>query len=278
MLEEFKKFCEVDRRLKPRTIVEHLRKLKQLREAVSTPLCELTHSDLRDYLARFKDACPYHYANILKALRVFYGAFLGTDVARGFKFPEYPLMPRKVPTHEELRKFYRAIKPPFDDQRKYTISCYRALFLLYATSGRRRNEILDLTLVDVDLEKRMLMPSNGGSSTKRTWVSFYNDEAERELKRYLRRANFDGNSRLFPSKSQAERAFQRARERTGIDITPQVLRDWFCSEMGELGVADRYVDAFCGRIPRSVLARHYTDFSPERLKRIYDNANLRVLS
>jgi hypothetical protein len=36
-------------------------------------------------------------------------------------------------------------------------------------------------------------------------------------------------------------------------------------------------DAFCGRVPRSVLARHYTDFSPERLKRIYDGAGLRVL-
>ena len=56
------------------------------------------------------------------------------------------------------------------------------------------------------------------------------------------------------------------------------MREWFACEMGELGVADRYVDAFCGRVPRSVLARHYTDFSPERLKRIYDNANLRVLS
>jgi hypothetical protein len=33
---------------------------------------------------------------------------------------------------------------------------------------------------------------------------------------------------------------------------------------------------FCGRVPRSVLARHYTDFSPERLKRIYDGANVVV--
>ena len=29
-------------------------------------------------------------------------------------------------------------------------------------------------------------------------------------------------------------------------------------------------------VPRSVLARHYTDSSPERLKRIYDGAGLRV--
>ena len=30
-------------------------------------------------------------------------------------------------------------------------------------------------------------------------------------------------------------------------------------------------------VPRSVLARHYTDFSPEKLKEIYNKVNLRVL-
>jgi hypothetical protein len=39
----------------------------------------------------------------------------------------------------------------------------------------------------------------------------------------------------------------------------------------------RFVDAFCGRLPASVLARHYTDYSPARLKAIYDRANLRAL-
>lgn len=42
-------------------------------------------------------------------------------------------------------------------------------------------------------------------------------------------------------------------------------------------VADRFIDAFQGRIPRSVLARHYTDYSLENLKAIYDKAGLRVL-
>ncbi len=71
--------------------------------------------------------------------------------------------------------------------------------------------------------------------------------------------------------------FGEAVKKTGIYITPKILREWFCSEMGRLEVPDRYVDAFCGRVPRSVLARHYTDFSPERLKEIYDKAGLRVL-
>ena len=42
--------------------------------------------------------------------------------------------------------------------------------------------------------------------------------------------------------------------------------------MGELGIQDRYVDAFCGRTPKSVLAKHYTDYNPKRLKAIYDKA------
>ena len=38
-----------------------------------------------------------------------------------------------------------------------------------------------------------------------------------------------------------------------------------------------YVDAFCGRVPQTVLARHYTDYSPEKLKEIYEKANLKIL-
>jgi len=48
--------------------------------------------------------------------------------------------------------------------------------------------------------------------------------------------------------------------------------------MGELDVADRFIDVFQGRAPRSVLAKHYTGNGLKRLKRIYDKANLRVLS
>jgi len=56
------------------------------------------------------------------------------------------------------------------------------------------------------------------------------------------------------------------------------LASSFACEMGRLGVPDRYVDAFCGRVPQSVLARHYTGFSPERLKEIYDQAGLVIFS
>ena len=48
--------------------------------------------------------------------------------------------------------------------------------------------------------------------------------------------------------------------------------------MGRLGIQDRYVDAFCGRTPKSVLARYYTDYSPEKLVEIYEKAYLNVLT
>ena len=48
--------------------------------------------------------------------------------------------------------------------------------------------------------------------------------------------------------------------------------------MGELGVADRFIDIFQGRAPRSVLAKHYTGKGLQRLKRIYEKANLKVLN
>jgi intergrase/recombinase len=58
-----------------------------------------------------------------------------------------------------------------------------------------------------------------------------------------------------------------------LNITPQKLRQWFCSEMLRLGISETYVNAFCGRVPKSVLARHYTNFSPEKLGEAYLKAN-----
>ena len=47
--------------------------------------------------------------------------------------------------------------------------------------------------------------------------------------------------------------------------------------MGELGVPDRFIDIFQGRVPRSVLAKHYTGKGTRLLKEIYDKADLKIL-
>jgi integrase len=109
-------------------------------------------------------------------------------------------------------------------------------------------------------------------------VSFFNEECKQALEDYLSTRK-DSNPRLFPFEClKFYKMWKEAREESGLDITPQVLREWFACELGRLGVPDRYVDAFCGRVPRSILARHYTDYSPDRLKEIYDKAGLNVLN
>ncbi len=213
---------------------------------------------------------PSTYKNILASLKRFYRDFLGIqNLVNTFKFPELNFKPIKVPNKAELQAFYKALETPRA----------RALFLIYATSGLRKSEILNLNrFKDIDFRNRMLVPNKKSNQSKHVSVSFYNQEAERQLKAYLA-SRKDSNPRLFPtSKRHVLRIFKKATEATDVKITPQILRDWFCSEMGSLGVPDRYVDAFCGRVPKSVLARHYTDFSPVKLKAIYNKAQLKVLS
>jgi intergrase/recombinase len=62
-----------------------------------------------------------------------------------------------------------------------------------------------------------------------------------------------------------------------VKVTVQKLRRWFATEMSRCGVDAKYIDAFAGRTPSSVLEKHYLDYSPERLKQIYDEAEITVL-
>ena len=66
-------------------------------------------------------------------------------------------------------------------------------------------------------------------------------------------------------------------EVTGVKVTVQMLRRWFATEMSELCVDAKYIDAFCGQTPTSVLENRYLNYSPERLKQICARAGLTVL-
>ncbi|ERG92878.1 MAG: hypothetical protein J07HQW1_02927 [Haloquadratum walsbyi J07HQW1] len=71
--------------------------------------------------------------------------------------------------------------------------------------------------------------------------------------------------------------FQKISDESGMKITPQVLRRWLASKMASLGVDSNYIDAFAGRVPESVLEKHYLDYSPQKLNQIYDDAGFTVL-
>ncbi len=268
LLASFKQFCEVDLQLRENTVKGHAQKIRRFFKSVKKDPGDVTDVDIRNYLAGFKEKRERTRANLIIALRRFFRDFMRMgEVVESFRLPHTPFKPKTVPTREDVQKFYAALKSPRE----------RAIFLMYATTGLRKHELISLALKEIDLERRTVLPKGDCSRTKRTWATFCNEESEQALREYLNgREGLTLGSKLFSEKA-VRKTFKKGKERTGVHITPQILRDWFCSEMGELGVADRYVDAFCGRVPRSVLARHYTDFSPERLKRIYDKAGLKVL-
>jgi len=262
-VKDFERFCLIDRRLSTDSTVHYANTVFRLLAHARKPLKSIDKGDIRDFLALFSNT--HTYRNNLKGLRVFFRDFLKRPgLVDSFRFPRPEIQPRSLPTKKQLSEFFAELK---DHE--------RPIFLLYASSGLRRSEVLDLRLDQLDLENRAIIPFHA-TTQKKSWISFYNGEAEDELKPWLGRV---AEGKIFKLSSERKYLlFREARAKTGLDITPQTLRFWFANEMARLGVPDRFIDAFQGRIPRSVLARHYTDYSLENLKAIYDKAGLKVLS
>lgn len=174
---------------------------------------------------------------------------------------------RAIPTRKQLRKGFEVQRDP--------LAC--AVYLFTATMGLRRCEILGLVRDNINTELRSVVP-NHYTRKKRSGVTFYNAETEMWLDKYWQ-SRTDSNPKAFAiSERKWRQIWQAASEAVGVKITPQVLRKWFATEMGERLIPDRYIDIFQGWAPRSVLAKHYTGKGVSRLKRIYDKAQLKVLS
>ncbi len=271
MLEEFREFCRVDLRLGRRTINDgHVPFVERFLRETSKPLADIRVSDIRTYLSNLStDSEAKTYNNHLGALKRFFRDFYHRpDLVLSFKFAPVNEKPITIPTKTELQMFYNGL-----DATKY-----RLAFLLYAVTGLRRNEVLTLRLQDIDRTQRKITPNGHEGRTKKSWVSFYNSEAEMILNQYLTESLVNSGYLFKMSEAGVRRGFKRAQEKTGITVRPQILREWFCNQLGRLGVPDRFVDALCGRLPRSVLARRYSDYSPDNLRMVYEKANLTVLS
>lgn len=260
----------VDLRRSKRTAYEKVWFIKRLLKNVNKNANDICRDDLRNFLRTLENYSAATYKNALMALKVFFRDYLEKpELVSSFKFPHQVFKPKQIVSKEQVKQFYLCLNT----------SKEKALFMLYATTGLRREEILSLTPEDVDFDNRMITPNNHLGETKKSWVSFYNQEAEIVFKEYLAAKNASRSKRLFPmQRNENVELWKIAQDKTGINITPQKLRQWFCTEMLGLSVSETYVDAFCGRVPKSVLARHYTDFSPEKLIEIYKKAGLKVLA
>ncbi|MFC1802681.1 tyrosine-type recombinase/integrase [Thermoproteota archaeon] len=261
-LDNFNDVCLVDLRLKPRTATKHRRQIRKFLEWVGDS--RIDKDSIRAYFKTIES--PNRYEHALNAQRRFFRDYLNQEeLIQGFRHPYRPFTPNIIPSKDEVRNLYKLLPT----------SKMKAYYLLIASSGLRKSEILSLNISDIDFDQRMIIPRTR-SSSKHTWISFYNEEAELALREYLGERT---EGKLFTwGAPQWLRDWKQVKSRAETWITSKKLRMWFCSEMSTLGLPDRYVDAFCGRTPKSVLARHYTDFNNNRLKEIYDKASLTILA
>jgi len=221
LLTKFEDFCKIDLNLSDRTIDDscgHLFQIRRFSESIGKYPTEVTEEDVRTFLAQFKTMSSSTYANVLKSLKVFFRDFLKMpNIVESFKFPKKTYTIKSVPSKDDLQQFFKEL----DNLNSQTV------FLLYATSGMRRNELLTLTIDDIDLGNRMIIPKNAHvtSTTKNTWLSFFNIEAQTCLPQYLSNRQTDDN-RVFPfTEVVIHKAFDKANKKTSLHITPQVLRD-----------------------------------------------------
>jgi len=268
LVSAFFDFWRVDLGLAEATAKEYKRKIRRFFQTVNKPAESVTAEDVRSYLKPLADGNANSYGNALKPLKAFFRDLMKMpEVVESFKFRKIALAPVIIPSKEQLQKFFETLRTPIA----------RALFLTYASSGLRKMELLSLRKEDVNWENRMIVSKNHSGETKKSWVAFFNEEAELAQKQYLATRKDDSQKLFRISPHNFIDIWKHASQDTRVRVTPQVLREWFCDEMGRLRVPDCYVDAFCGRVPNSVLAKRYSDFAPEKLKEIYDKANLIIL-
>ncbi len=165
-----------------------------------------------------------------------------------FKFPKRTWKPKILPSKQQLQKFYNALP-----------DSYKPIFTLLSESGLRIGELLNC---DLDKTNKMLIPHPHTSQTKHSFISFYVTYVE-EIPKF--------------NPDSVTHTFLKTSKNTGIKVYPHLLRSVFARKSSIGGMPSHYIDVFCGRIPQSVLARSYTDYSVETLKQIYDKANIQIL-
>ncbi len=256
----------VNLRLRPAT-VKHT--IEDTRRFLQSSSFRVSYEAISKYLRGYLGKAPKTYNQQIISLRRFVRDFLGFgDIISSFKMAPVDNPFRTVDlTKTQVRKGFYAQGDALS----------KALYLFTTTTGLRKGEILNLRLENIDLSNRVVIP-NHFTRKKRSGVTFYNEETETWLKKYLD-SRHDNNTKLFVISDRHWRQIWRlASKAADTNITAQRLRFWFATEMGEKLIPDRFIDIFQGRAPRSVIAKHYTGKGLDRLRRIYDKANLRILS
>jgi len=261
---EFEKFMTLNLRLSKGTIEKTMYRIRAFVRKWGYDFSDKTISkQLTSYLSK----APATYNSEILALKRLAHYLGAEDLLKSYKHAPVDIIPQYTPSTEEIRSGYYAL----------TELKQKAIYLFLASTGIRKGELENLTLDKIDWENRCVKADHF-TRTKRSGITFFNQETEQIIQKYLVERG-EENERLFvQSDRQWKNMWNKVHQMAGVRITTKSLRRWHSVELGEKGVGDRYIDVFQGRAPRTTLAKHYTSHGIKRLKTVYDRANLSVLS
>jgi integrase len=263
-LESFRLFAMAKLNLSKLTASQYICKVRPFLEGRDS----VSDRDAQTYIQKKKETCsPDYVSNVISAFKAYFRDYKGFRFMDSYKHPSGPLRMKEEIEPKTVRTFIKAID-------NLTVKCAA---LLLATSGLRKGEVLDLRKDDINRKLRSVIPKCHSGETKHSGISFYNAEAEKCLRKYERTCSSESDKLFVIGHETFLRAWNQAREKTGLALKPKDLRDFFSQEMGKAFVPDRYIDIFQGRAPRNILAKHYTPQGLRLLRRIYDKAHLRLL-
>ena len=208
-----------------------------------------------------------YYKKIVYQIRKFLD-YLNVSWAYDVKLPPDLYYPPKRITFEDINKTVKY----FEDNQFFLQT--KALIYLGMTTGARPLELYQLNLEDIDLQNRVLYinhnPQNGQTTkTKRSRVTFFNNETKDALTEYLAYYKKDKNLKKLFSQSHISRLFKDA------PVKVRYLRKFFSQQWTRRNGNSSVKRLLMGHSPRhDIDMAYYNAQSEEDLKRIYDNVML----
>ena len=173
-----------------------------------------------------------------------------------FKHQKYIAKTNKLPVQYELNQLLNALS---DDA--------QTLFMFLHSTGLRVSEILSLAWTDFDMDWNCIDARRlHTGETKHSWITFFTEEA----KLYL---NHDNPKPFMISLEKFKYEFEQVQKRLEISMSIKDFRLNFAEKCKEARIHDDIINALQGRIPQTVLARHYTSYSKEKLAIEYNKVS-----
>ncbi len=256
-ISEYENFAKIELKIDEGTITNHLSAISQF---LTFSNGIITKDAVKQYLES-NDSGSWK-SNQVKALRKYIRDFLKLgNWIEEFKFSKTRTKIKEIPSDEQLVQFCSLLS--------YTS---QMIFLVLHSSGLRIGEVLSLKVDDVDFDTNMINASGiHKGSTKSSWVSFITEQTAEFLSSYI--DDLDEDQKIFSiSQRTVQQEFKNVSDELGLSLNPHLLRTVFAEKCTTAGIKEKHVNAFSGRVSQGILAKNYSDYSPNNLRKQYDVA------